>query len=371
MIPYALGLMASVTLLVRGGSARARAWVAVLVLVGAALLPLGLEVAWRARTAPGLHAQSEAIVTEEAADALLDGRNPYAATYLDGPLAARPIGTKTHFPYLPAMLVFGLPRAVDGHHPWADARIGFAVATLILGGVAIRRPTLSPRARLRAVQVLAVLPTGALLMATGGDDLPVLALMLLALVLARDQRWMPAGIALGLALATKQTAWLLLPFLSAALMMEHGGRAARRFGVAAAAVVLPIIGVFVVWDPGAFWENVVRFPLGLGSAATAAATPTFGSMLVHAWPGLRAPLSVCLVGVVVILAGALVWRWPPRTVGAAALRAAVVAAVAVLLAPAARAGYLVYPVDLAVWGWALAACAVPTPGAAAAPVSRY
>jgi hypothetical protein len=45
-------------------------------------------------------------------------------------LVARPIATKTHFPYLPGMLAFGVPRALDGRSPLADARVWFALVTL-------------------------------------------------------------------------------------------------------------------------------------------------------------------------------------------------------------------------------------------------
>jgi glycosyl transferase family 87 len=351
--PYAAGAMTAIFLSLRGASVRARAILAIAVLIGAALLPLGLEVAWRARTAPGLHAQSEAIITEEAANALLDGRSPYAATYVDGPLAARPVGTKTHFPYLPAMLVFGMPRAAGGHHPWTDARVAFAGATLGLAGLALRRWNTAGGTKLRAFQVLAVLPTGALLMATGGDDLPVLALLLVALVLAAEGSIIPAGIALGLALATKQTAWVLVPFIGAAAVLRFGRRAALTFAAAAAAVALPVIAAFVAWNPNAFWEDVVRFPLGLGQASTAAATPTPGSALVDAFPDQRVPLTLVLIGMVAVAAIALLIRWPPSTVGGAAVRAAAIASLAIVAAPAARTGYVVYPVDLAVWGWLL------------------
>src|SRR5439155_11075931 len=131
-----------------------------------------------------------------------------------GPLVARPIATKTHFPYLPGMIAFGLPRALDGRSPVADARVWFALATLAVAGIALlpRGSALEPNDRLRAFQVLAVLPTGALLMATGGDDLPVLALMLLTLVLADEGRPAGAGVALGVAAAMKPTAWILVPF---------------------------------------------------------------------------------------------------------------------------------------------------------------
>ena len=42
---------------------------------------------------------------EEAANVSLDGRDPYAADYRDGPLSDRPRATQVHFPYLPGMLV--------------------------------------------------------------------------------------------------------------------------------------------------------------------------------------------------------------------------------------------------------------------------
>src|SRR5205823_5934916 len=187
------------------------------------------------------------------------GHDPYAATYLHGPLASRPLGTKTHFPYLPGIVLFGLPRALVGDRPPADSRVWFALSAFAVAGVALTASRAPGQARLHSFLVLAVVPTGALLMATGGDDLPVLALLLLALVLAGRRRLVGAGIALGLAAATKQTAWVLVPFLVAAVAMTGGRRAAAKLAGIAAAVAVPLIGAFVVWNPGAFWEDAVRF----------------------------------------------------------------------------------------------------------------
>ena len=347
--PYTAGAAAAVFLAIRGAPSRARIWLALLVLAGAALLPLGLEVAWRARTSPGQHVQAEAIVTEEAAKALVHGRDPYAVTYLHGPLADRPLGTKTHFPYLPGMIAFGLPRALAGDRPIADARLWFAVATLAIGGTALAMARSPASNRLRAFQWLVVLPTGALLMATGGDDLPVLALMLLAVVLAGQERPVGAGIALGIAAATKQTAWILVPFLVATVALANGRRTAAKLAGAAAAVVLPVIATFTAWNPGAFWEDAVRFPLGLGRQQTSAATPTLGSLVVHAFPEARTGVTIALIGVVAILVAYLLVRRPPTSVAGAASRAAAVFAVGFVFAPAARFGYVVYPIELLVW----------------------
>jgi glycosyl transferase family 87 len=366
--PYAAGCAIAVGLSLRAAPERSRSralsLLAVAVLAGAAILPLALEATWRARTGPGLHAQSEAIVTEEAARALRRGEDPYAATYLHGPLAARPLGTKTHFPYLPGMLAFGQPRALDGSSPLADARVAFAGFTLAAGALALARPPLrrtTPERRRATFLVLAVLPTGALLMATGGDDLPVLALMLLSLVLADEGRPWAAGAAVGAAGAMKQTAWILLPFLALAIRDGGGRRAPARFSLAAGTVVAAAVIPFVAWDAGAFVEDVVRFPLGLGRQRSAAGTPTLGTALLRAFPSFRTPLTLVLIALVLALLAFILLRRPPSTPSAAARDAGLVFLAGLLLAPAARFGYVVYPIDLLVWAWALDAAKVPAP----------
>jgi hypothetical protein len=340
--PYVAGSLVAMVLWRRGASVRARAILAAAVFLSAAVLPLALETLWRADAGPGTHAQSEVIITEEAAGALVDGRNPYSATYLHGPLSARPLPTKTHLPYLPGMLLFGLPRALGGTNPLADARVWFAVCSLAVFGVALRRSARAPGTKLLVAQVAVVLPTGALLMATGGDDLPVLALMLLALALLSERPgW--AGLALGVAAALKQTAWPLIPFL--VLVSSQRRKLATPLALTVAAVLVP----FVLWDPGAFAEDALKFPLGLGQGGSAAGTPTLGSLLAGALPAGRVVMAVVFVAAVAGLAGWLVVRrlWPGAA--GAARSASIVWLLAFVLAPAARIGYLVYPVNLFVW----------------------
>ncbi|HYT80314.1 MAG TPA: glycosyltransferase 87 family protein [Actinomycetota bacterium] len=362
---YSAGAIVALWLAVRrpagARSGHPLGWLALAVLVGAAILPLGFETVWRARTGPGFHAQSEAIVTEEAARVLRKRVDPYAADYLHGPLETRPLGTKTHFPYLPAMLAFGLPRAFDGSSALADSRIAFAAFTLAVAALAFGRPTFrraSPRDRRMSFLVLAVIPTGALLMATGGDDLPVLALMLLALVLADEGRPGAAGAAAGLAAVTKQTAWILLPLLALAARDREGQPAPGRFSITATAVVAAGVVPFLAWGPADFVEDVIRFPLGLGRQRSAAGTPTLGAALIRLLPSWRVPLTLALVGLVLALFVFIVVRRPPATAWAAAKDAGILFLVAILVAPAARLGYVAYPIDLLVWAWALRAATV-------------
>ena len=353
--PYAAGALLAMGLVLYGrtSSSKAQVGIALAVFVGVALLPMSLEVAWRARSDPGLHAQSEVIVTEEAAKALVHGKDPYATNYLSGPLHARPLGTKTHFPYLPGMLLFGLPRALAGSSAATDARVAFAAVTLLLTGVALWRGYgLDSERRWRIAQVFLLLPTGALLMATGGDDLPVLALMLLAVVLAeRGHAW--GGVAMGLAAAMKQTAWVLVPFLVLALRDGTGRAVWRRGAIAVGSIVAVIVLPFAVWHPAALVEDVVKFPLGLGRQRTAAETPTLGSWLVRTFPSARVPLTAALVGVVAGLAVIVLFRGLRRTPAQAARDAGLVFLLALVLAPAGRIGYVVYPINLLAWSWLL------------------
>ncbi|HEY1331391.1 MAG TPA: hypothetical protein VGH10_07960 [Actinomycetota bacterium] len=353
---YAVAAIIAALLAVRGtAGVRVRTWLAVAVFVLAALVPLATEATWRANTGAGLHVQSEAIVTEQAARALIRGRDPYAASFVRGPLAARPAATATHFPYLPGMLVFGVPRALDGTSPLSDARVWFALGTLLAAWIALRAWRGPPPARLRAGQVLLALPTGALLMATGGDDLPVLALLLLSFVLfdADGASAAGSGAVAGAASALKQPGWVAVPFLAVAAWRRGGRREGVRFLATWAAIALPLTVAFAAWNPSAFVEDAIRFPLGIGQGRSAAGTPTLGSALTDAMPGLRGPLTVTFAAIVAATAVLLLIRLRPASAAAAAGACGVTLAVALVLAPAARIGYAVYPINLLTWAWLL------------------
>jgi uncharacterized membrane protein len=195
--------------------------------------------------------------------------------------------------------------------------------------------------------VLLALPTGALLLATGGVDIPVIAMLLVTAVLARDERPVAAGLAGGLALAAKQTSILVLPFLLLAL---PPGLPRRRFVLVTGGVAAAIVVPFILWDLGAFVEDAILFPLNLGGGTSAAATPTVGSLVLDLFPSYRTAVTVFLVAVVVGVAGfLLLLRDRTPSMSQACAYAAGTFFTAVALAPAARAGYLVYPANLLVW----------------------
>jgi hypothetical protein len=334
-----------------------RRFVVVAVLLGAVVVPLVCELIWRAEARPGPNAQSEVAVVERAGDRLAEGRSPY----LDHPVTvgvsprsdAKSIDANSFYPYLPGMAPFGLANAAAGPAELGDARLTLAGFTLVVSALALLGADATVARRGRVLQFLVVLPTGALAMVTGGDDLPVLALMLAGLVLAARRRPFLAGLVLGWAATLKFTAWPVIALAVLAVRDRDDRPAPRRYAAAVALVAVPVIGVGFATNPGAFFENVIRFPLGLTAVKSPAASPLLGQMLVTMFPDHRRLVTAALI---VVGLGVVVYalrRWTPRTVAEVARFTAWAMLLATLLAPATRFGYLMYPANLFVWAYLL------------------
>ena len=330
----------------RWSSTAARTWVLGVAWAATALVPLVVEAVQRAGGRTD-RAQEEVIVVERGGARLLHTGTPYLS---HDAIAALPVDERLlgYLPYQPGMALFGLPRAIFGVAWWTDARVWFALITIGALGLAIGQVSRGPRL-VRALQAATVLPICALTLAVGGDDLPVLALGLLALAYAARERDGAAGIAVGVAGALKLFAWpVALVLLALALYRRRAGRyALGAFGIP----VLALVPAFLV-DKDAAVENVVRFPLGQGLVSSPAASPFPGHLIATGVPGGR----VIAAGLLVAAGLAIGWwliRRVPRTGAQAAQVCAVGMLAATLLLPATRFGYLLYPVAYAVWAGAL------------------
>jgi Glycosyltransferase family 87 len=337
-----------------------------------ALLPMVLMVRARAQAAREVHVLPEVGVIERAGHHLAAGRDPYVAQLDGNRLIGQVAGVPRYeafFPYFPLMLAFGLPSTVHWLGSFGDGRLWMALVTLglLLGAMWLARAP--PDRTLRAVQVFVVLPTGALFLAGGGDDLPVLALSLLGIAAVAQRRELAAGVAFGIAMAMKLTAWPIALLSLLVLRDRHGRRAAGRAGAIMAVLVAVAVVPFFLWDPHTFYENVLAFPLGLSGVNSPAASPLPGHLLTALVPVAR---RVLLVGLVVVGTPFLawwLWRRPPRDVADVCRLTAVIAIVVMCVAPATRVGYVVYPVNLLVWSW-LFAPERPTPVAIGVPAAR-
>jgi hypothetical protein len=332
-----------------------RILLAVCVFAGATAIPLGLEIVWRSDGDPGSHVQPEVTVIERAGQTVAKGKDPYPdVTNSHGKVIHTLPGVSavdSFVPYLPFMTVFGIPSEKKHDIVLTDARIFFSLATLLVASLALWLCPADGRRKMRALQVIAILPTAALPLATGGDDMPVVAFLLLAMVLAQRRQPFAAGLVLGVVSSMKFTAW---PLAALALFAAYNRKGARRVWTMLGGLVLvagPVVIPFALRGPWAFFDNVVLFPLGLSGVNSPAASPLPGHELVSAFPFLHRilPLAVGLVGGA-ILAWYL-YRRPPQTAAQVCKVGGVVMAVITLLAPATRIGYLLYPINFFVWAY--------------------
>ena len=336
----------------------ARLLIAVVVFAGATAVPLGLEILWRSDNAPGSHVQPEVTTIERGGQAIAKGKDPYhEVTNPHGKIVYHAPGVSTvndFLPYLPLMTVFGIPSAKKHDVGLTDARIFFSLATMIVTALALWLCPASGRRRMRALQVLAILPTAALPLATGGDDMPVAAFLLLGMVLAQRRQPFASGVVMGAVSAMKFTAW---PLAALALFAARDRNGARRPGLMFLGMLVvagPVVVPFALSGPWAFFDNVLLFPLGLSGVASPAASPLPGHLLVSTFPFLHRALPAT-VG---ILGGAiLAWRLsrkPPVNATQVCWLGGIVMAVITLLAPATRIGYLLYPINFFVWAYLFA-----------------
>jgi hypothetical protein len=310
-------------------------------LAGAVFAPLG----WL--TVSG-EAQPEVGVTVRAAALLLHRGTPYQGAVA---LAAAH-SPYAYNPYLPALIVFGLPRAVLGGGPLTDPRLWFGVVFAITFGAALA--LLGTRHPGWWTAVVIASPVVAFPLAVGGDDLPVLGLICLGFALLAEPRgraWSrmaAAGVVLGLAAAMKATAWPALVVVLVLVGTRQGKRAAALVALAALAVAGLADGPVAAMNPAAMVVNTIMFPLGLAKVASPAASVLPGYLLATAgraghWA------AIGLVALAALAIGGWLAARPPGSVRAAVWRLAIGLTTLFLLAPATRAGYFMYPLGLAVW----------------------
>ncbi|HEY5120372.1 MAG TPA: glycosyltransferase family 87 protein [Acidimicrobiales bacterium] len=350
---------------------RVRVGLLSLVVVGAVLVPLVMEVHWRTEEPTRGFAQPEVPVIERAASDIVKFGTPYQSYWRHGRLV-NPVphipSYESFFPYFPLMSVFGLP-AVETRtsSPLSDARVVMTLMTMLTGGAALFLLRATRRQKIRVAQFLVALPTGALFLATGGDDMPILALSLLGIVALQRRANNMAGISLGLAAAMKLTAW---PLALGALLVARGGddRATwRRVALWIASIVLLTILPFAVSSPFAFLSNVVAFPLGLAHVASPAASPLPGHLLTELW----GPVGHLLTPLTLLAGGYFAAKyardhWPLNLSQLLAMMAAF-SVVLICAASATRAGYVIYPLNFALWSRVCAE--VPEPARELAGVS--
>lgn len=185
-----------------------------------------------------------------------------------------------------------------GTRLFGDSVLGVRVTSVVAGGLAAA--VLLPWARDRALWLLLVAVTP--LFALGGlfatPDVPLLLGWSIALAGALSERWLLAGLGVGLASLGKLTGWGLWPLLFLATPREW-----RRM-LPGILLTLLVIAPNLAWQHAHGWPSL-RFQLGHGLGEATRETPGLGGV---------ASFVVGQVGVVtpVVLVAAIVAAWKGR-----------------------------------------------------------
>ncbi len=241
---------------------------------------LGIQIAARSQSsAPFAYLHDGAVQTEDAIAALRHGQNPYAIDYRDRAFGAFPESFSqatrenpawTHYVYPPLHAVLGVPLAIlsDRLIGWFDVRMLYGLAYVVFVVAAAR--LVRDRERRLSVLILAIFnPIFLGFFITGFNDILFLAWIALGSLWLQGGRYALSGAAFGLAVASKQTAWLLVPFFLMHLWFSVSAHERKKmftrgcwsFALVAGALMLP----FFIWSPSNFIDDVLRF--GTGSAA--------------------------------------------------------------------------------------------------------
>jgi Glycosyltransferase family 87 len=325
-------------------------------LLTALVVALLAPTAWLTLRAP---TTADVTVVAMSAHLLLRTGSPYLP-------AGRLANWQLYNPYLPAMALFGLPKALGLPGLIGDPRLWLTIASAVLLAAAfwMVAPRSDSRCRncLGAAAWCAVFavasPVLALPLAVGITDPPVIALMCFALACAARFRMtgsarlpLMAGLAIGFACAMKATAWPALAVLAALFAARDGLSVARRFvgaSILTTAVLIAVCAPGLLAKPAGLLQNVVLYPLGMTQHKTPAASPMPGHLLASIGEVGHVAAIGLLLAAALVIAGSLVVR-PPADVPAATRRLAIALAVMFILAPATRFGYFSYPVALLGW----------------------
>ena len=239
--------------------------VGVLLAAPSTLLQLGL----RESTAPWFFTNDSTYQAELGGDLVLHGHNPYGHDYThsglerfytrDGSVSERVRQDEValrHFAYFPgAVLSAAVWRLLP--EPFDDYRLLVLLATLaLLPAALLFRGAIGWRLALGAVLVCN--PIAIRSAWFGQNDAPSLLLLVLAFALVTRRRFAWAAAALAGAILLKQFAVVAVPFMALMVPREEWKRAGLAFGGVLAVGALP----FLIADPGAFWDDTVKYGAG-------------------------------------------------------------------------------------------------------------
>ena len=228
-----------------------------------------LEIGLRDSTEPWFFTNDSTYQIELGGELLLDLDNPYGHDYRDsglerfytrdGSVSQRVLDREValeHFAYFPGAAVSAAVwRLVPG--PFDDLRLLILLCTLaMLPAALLFRAPIAWRLALGAALVCNPIVVRSAWF--GQNDAPSLLLLVLAFALVTRRRFVLAAALLAGAVLLKQFALVALPFMALMIPRELWKSAGLAFAGVLAAGILP----FFIADPGAFYDDTVKYGAG-------------------------------------------------------------------------------------------------------------
>jgi hypothetical protein len=336
--------------------------IALIVFIGTLVIPLTYNVVkLDQHTLPigqnGKYVQPEVQVIEVAGKKLDHGKGPYATppkksgTSLLAPPKALPVND--YFAYLPGMSFFGVVNTDEVPKFLSDSRWYFTLFGLVGFGIAVLLLRKDRNFKLSCFVALVLLPTATLTLATGGDDIPVIAFMILSAVLLNRNKVVLSGLSLGFAMSLKFTAWIMFAVLIYTAIRKYSKGDIVKFFSAILVILTPILLSGIYNNLYGFITNAIRFPLGLAGTSSPADSALPGHLITSHFSHYKGLILLFLVLIFFISSFAFFIKCPPKDIYSMLFVVSFVMTAAIALAPNTRFGYLNYPVDLAFTGFAL------------------
>jgi hypothetical protein len=259
----------------------------------AVVLPAISMIILRQSTSPHRYIHDGALQTELSIEYLLQGKNPYAEDFRNTPLAAwqwddADLGVAEnpaldHNAYLPFTFVLPIPlyALLTRVLGWYDQRIVYLLLFFCAFWPLARHAQQLER-KLSLLILFGLNLFMAPYTAWGGNDAVVLFWLVLSSCLLLGNRTTLSALSLGLACASKQTAWLFVPFfLTYVWAKAPAGEKIGALRKSYPLFLIPLLLVlpFLLWSPSAFLDDTFFYMSGQSASSYPIRGVGVGSLL--------------------------------------------------------------------------------------------
>ncbi len=265
-----------------------------LVLLAIFLVVVLPAISWmfmRQVTAPWQYIHDGAIQIEESINLILQGKNPYTENYLGTPLAQweyveeEPAENPAlyHNAYLPFIFLFSTPFYIVAKHVtgWYDQRLVYLLLFVCTLWPLMQHAGDQTR-KLALLIVFGLNFFAVSYIIWGGNDVFVMFWLVMSTYLLQRDRTTAAAVNLGLACASKQTAWLFVPFfLTYVWGRTSPPRQSASLRKLCSILVVPLLFIlpFLLWDAASFVDDTYLYLVGHTESSYPIKGPGFGGLL--------------------------------------------------------------------------------------------